>query len=201
MVQPVGPARADHREVVGAGGDVRQPVGDPDPALAVLLPLPPRGQQRRTAFSHGRDHRLEARRQRLAGQPVELGLGVERIEWLGPPSMKRKITLLAVAGRRHGADLGDGDRRFRSSSSSPGPADPPARQGTEARAGLEQPVAAGQRRHSMRNSRVHVGPFRLANLHTKIHLSLRAHGKSQRVRSWSPLVFKRWCMTRASFAC
>ena len=31
------------------------------------------------------------------------GLGSNVSIWLGPPSMKRKITLRAVAGRRHGA--------------------------------------------------------------------------------------------------
>ena len=104
VVQPVGPARADHREVIGAGGDVRQPVGDPDArsgrAASTSAATPSAG----TILAHGRDHRLEARRQRPAGEPVQLGLGVERSMWLGPPSMNRKITLLAVAGRRHGAD-------------------------------------------------------------------------------------------------
>ena len=31
------------------------------------------------------------------------GLGSKMSMWLGPPSMNRKITLLALAGRRHGA--------------------------------------------------------------------------------------------------
>src|SRR5436305_9735004 len=33
------------------------------------------------------------------------GLGSNVSMWLGPPSMNRKITLRALAGRRHGADL------------------------------------------------------------------------------------------------
>ena len=84
MIQPVGPARSDHRQLIGAGRDVRKPVGNPDSTLAVLLPFSLRGQQRRSTFSHGGDHRLEARRKRLARQPVQLRLGVERVDMARP---------------------------------------------------------------------------------------------------------------------
>ena len=75
------------------------------------------------------------------------GLGSKVSIWLGPPSMNRKITLLALAGRLHGGgrdDRGRGGRR-----------DPAAASGNRnklvsARApnpcpGTEEPVAAGHR--------------------------------------------------------
>ena len=78
------------------------------------------------------------------------GLGSNVSRWLGPPSMNRKMTLLAVAG----PSPRSGDRMTGALDS--GPAARVARQQvqqsqrTKAGAGLEQPVAAGQRRHSMR---------------------------------------------------
>ena len=103
-------------------------------------------------FAHGRDHRLEAWRQRLAGQAVELGLRVERIEMARPPFHEQEDDAL---GRRRAAPW-SGDRSARS----PAPArrsDVPRQQvakrkRTEAGAGLQQPVATGQRRHAMRDS-------------------------------------------------
>ena len=44
------------------------------------LPFSLRRQKRRTTFSHGGDHGLEAWRKRLARQTVELGLGVEGVD-------------------------------------------------------------------------------------------------------------------------
>ena len=80
MIEPVGPARLDHRQVVCARRDVREPVRNPDPALSVLLPFSPGCQKRRAAFAHRCDHRFEARGQRLPGQTVERGLGIERVD-------------------------------------------------------------------------------------------------------------------------
>ena len=70
-------------EVVGAGGDVRQPVGDPEAALAVLLPLALGLKEGRAALAHGGDDGLEAGGQRLAGELVQERLGVEGIEMAG----------------------------------------------------------------------------------------------------------------------
>ena len=56
-----------------------------------------RGQERCSPFAHGRDHWLEAGWQRLAGQSVELGFGVERIEMAGPSFHEEKDHAL---GRR-----------------------------------------------------------------------------------------------------
>ena len=79
------------------------------------------------------------------------GFGSNVSRWLGPPSMNRKMTLLAVAGRRHGAECGERD--VDSGPASASRASKVAKcQRTKAGAGLQQPVAAGQRRHSMRDS-------------------------------------------------
>ena len=115
MIQPVGPARADHGQVVDACGDVGKPVRNPDSALAVLLPFPLRRQERSPAFSHGRDHRLEARTATAGRQDGRAPVSDRTCrDDSGRPSMNRKITLLAVAGRHHaGRDAPDSSRRSR----------------------------------------------------------------------------------------
>ena len=154
---------------------MRQPVGHPDPALAVLLPLAPRGQQGRAAFAHRRDHRLEARRQRLAGQPVELGLGVERIEMARPAfhEQERSRSWPSPAD----ATMQKPDSRDAGS----GPASRVAsqqvaqRQRTKAGAGVQQPVATGQRRQSMGDSRVHDGHIRISLVDIQKLVGIKEH--------------------------
>ena len=80
VIDAVGPARANHRQVVGTLGEVRQEVGDLDSALAALAKRPPGGEQRVVSHLAPGGDRPEAGRQRLAGQPLQVGLGVERLE-------------------------------------------------------------------------------------------------------------------------
>ena len=90
MVDAVGPARADHRQVVGAVGDVGQEVGDLEAALAVAAEGPLGGQQRvvpppAAGWPPGRSSAgsgWPARRWRS-------GLGSNVSRWLGPPCMNR----------------------------------------------------------------------------------------------------------------
>ena len=59
--QPIGPATADHGNVVDAGGDFRIPIADPNARLAVLLELALAGQQRREGrFAHRRHRARKA---------------------------------------------------------------------------------------------------------------------------------------------
>ena len=80
VIDAVGPARADHREVVGAVPEVRQEVGDRDAALTALAKRPASGEQRVVSHLAPGGHRPEAGRQRLARQALQIGLGVERLE-------------------------------------------------------------------------------------------------------------------------
>ncbi len=83
VVHAVGPARADHGQVVDQLGRVREEVGDLDTALAVFPEGPFRRQQRVLRdLPTGRD-RAEAARQGLAGEALEVGLGVEGFEVTG----------------------------------------------------------------------------------------------------------------------
>ena len=83
MVDPVGPARPDHRDVINALRGMRQPVADPRSRLAVLLPPAFRGQQRRLNLPHRGDDALVPRRERLPREFVELRLGVEAVHLAG----------------------------------------------------------------------------------------------------------------------
>ena len=80
MVDAVGLARADHRQLVGALGEVREEVGDRQAAPAAGAEGPPGAEQRvRRDLPAGGDM-AEAGRQRLAGEALEVGLGVERLQ-------------------------------------------------------------------------------------------------------------------------
>ena len=82
MVERLGVHRADQRDVVGTGRQVRQEVGKLHAALAVLGELPRAAQNRgRLLLDEGEPDVLGERlRQLLAVQLVELRLGVEKIE-------------------------------------------------------------------------------------------------------------------------
>ena len=84
MIQPIAPAGADDGNVIHTLRRLRQPIGDPDAALAVLLPLPPVGQQWRFDFAHGRDDRAEAFGQLLPGHFAQLRFVIERVEVARP---------------------------------------------------------------------------------------------------------------------
>ena len=148
VVQAVRPARADHRQVVGALGGVGEPVGDPEAPLPVLLPLAPGGQQRGVALSHRRDDGLEGRRQGLAGQLVELRLGVERVDVARPPLHEQEDDALGPArsapgGRRR---RGRGTRRVEAEQ---------VRQaeGAEAGAAIQEHLPPREHRHPVGNPR------------------------------------------------
>ena len=83
MVQAVGPAGADDAQVVRTGRRLRQPVGNPQAPLAVLLPLAGRIHDGAVVLPHRQDHRLESRRHRLAVELLEQRLGIERVEMAG----------------------------------------------------------------------------------------------------------------------
>ena len=89
---------SDHGDVVDhwrGPAASRRPTG----RFAVLLPFALVGQHRRFHLTHGSDDPLEALGQRLPGELLNQWLGIEQIEVAGPPSMNRKMTLLA--GRRN----------------------------------------------------------------------------------------------------
>ena len=84
MIDAVRPTRPHDRDVVNALGRVRQPIADPQPALSVLSPFPLRWKQRSVDFPHRQNHRLETRRQLLAGQLIELRLRIKRVDVTRP---------------------------------------------------------------------------------------------------------------------
>ena len=143
VIDTVGLAGAEDREVVRAGGDVRDPVGEPLARLAMLLPRALGTQQGRLRFAHGRDDGAEALRQPLAGQLVEQGFRVEEVhlrrtafheeedDALGARFDLADAGLERGAGGRHGKVLGE---------------EVAEGHGSQAQAGVEEEVAAGRRR-------------------------------------------------------
>jgi len=139
VVQPVGPARADDAELVGVAADVGVPVRNRQPTVSVALPPASRRQQGVFRDSHRRDHPFDRFGQRLARQPVDLGLGIERVDVAGPAVHEQEdhaagdAAVVPAAGEhRFGrAALGRQHRGQRQ----------PAESGT----GSEQEVAAGGR--------------------------------------------------------
>ena len=83
MIDAVGDAGADDAEFIGHLCGVRQPVGDPQPALTMLLPLALVGEQRSAAFAHRGDDGAEAVRQGLPLEFSQQRLGVKKIELAG----------------------------------------------------------------------------------------------------------------------
>ena len=151
VVQPVGDARPDHRQVVGALGDVRQPVGDPHAALAVPRPLPPRLEQGRLHLPHRRDHPLDARRQGLAGEAVDLRLGVERVDLARPAFHEQEDDAPAAPVARVQA-VGSGSKVRPFGRPAPGRAEQVGQaQRPEAGAAAEEHLAAGQGRDPVRD--------------------------------------------------
>jgi len=98
MIQAVAPARTKHGDIVDALGDVRQPIGDPQSALAVPLPFARGGEHRRFELSHGRDHAFESRRQRLAGELIDHRLVVESIDMARPAFREQEDHALGPRG-------------------------------------------------------------------------------------------------------
>ena len=93
VVRQVGVHAAEQAQLVGVPGHFGEQLGDPQPALAVLLELQRRAEQLAAAEP------AAAARRRLAVVGGELRLVVERVDVAGPPSMHRKITRLAFAGK------------------------------------------------------------------------------------------------------
>ena len=85
VIDAVGLAGAKHGDVVHVLGDVRQPVGNPQAALAVLLERVARGIKpvMRGAKSALQCFRMIRRRHRLPGIFHQRGLGIEQIDMAG----------------------------------------------------------------------------------------------------------------------
>ena len=93
----LGVHRADHRQLVGDPGEVRQEFGNDGAGLAVRAEGVGRTFEVRNAADQGE---LLVIFQQLLGdgfavELVELWLGVEEVECDGPPAMKRKMTRCA----------------------------------------------------------------------------------------------------------
>ena len=120
MIDAVRPTRPHHRDVVHALGRVRQPITDPQPALAVLSPLPLRRKQRSIHLPHRQNHRLETRRQLLPRQLVELRFWIERVDRTRTTFHKEKYDRLCppkpmrhlrrMSRRRRAFNFGDARR-------------------------------------------------------------------------------------------
>ena len=80
MVQPVSPAGADDGHVIHVLRNVRQPVGNPNAALAMLLERPFGWHQGVAGGAHRGDDFAKRFRHRLARQFVERRLRVKQIE-------------------------------------------------------------------------------------------------------------------------
>jgi hypothetical protein len=80
VVDAVGDAGPQNAQLVRHLGCVRQPIGDPQPALAVLLPLAFVCEQWCATFPHGGDDAAKAIGELLALELLEQGLGVKEID-------------------------------------------------------------------------------------------------------------------------
>ena len=74
------PARADHREIIDTTGQIREQVGNLDPALAVLAKFPAAAEQTGVFLNELILRVAEFRRPRLSVEFVQEGLGVEGLE-------------------------------------------------------------------------------------------------------------------------
>ena len=92
----LGVERAHKADVVDALRQVRKERRDLAAALAVLLELPGALEQRRIALGELADDGAVARRQQLAVVFFSAGFGSKVSMWLGAPTMKRKMTDLAL---------------------------------------------------------------------------------------------------------
>ena len=99
VIQPVGPARANDGQLVGAGRDVRQPVRDRNATLSGRAKDAPAGEQGVVRDPHRRERSLDARGQRLTGQCVDQRLWIERIELAWPAIHEEENHALARAAR------------------------------------------------------------------------------------------------------
>jgi hypothetical protein len=90
--------RADHAQVVGTGRHVRQPVADPQAPIAVLRPFPLARHDRGVVLPIARTTGLNDFGSCCPAYFSSAGFGSNVSIWLGPPSMNRKMTLLARGG-------------------------------------------------------------------------------------------------------
>ena len=79
VVDAVGPARTNYRQIIRAFGGVRQPIADPQTALSMAFPLALAGQNGRFRLAHGCDRSLETVGHGLAGQLLDERLGIKQI--------------------------------------------------------------------------------------------------------------------------
>ena len=79
MIDPVRPAGVDDGEIVGALGDVGEPIGDPETASTVLTPLTLAPEDRGVEFSHGSDDLPKARWNWFSRELIEERFAIEGI--------------------------------------------------------------------------------------------------------------------------
>ena len=146
MVQSVGPAAAEDGNIINAGGDFRIPVADPSAGLAMLLEGALRAQKRRVGrFAHRRHGAREMSRQRLAGELVEVRLGIEQVDMAGtaveeaPDDVLRRGGEMRLLGRDRVASSG---RRRGRRKIAPEPSRTAAPAPLKPAAGTEQKIAA-----------------------------------------------------------
>src|SRR6266852_589171 len=90
MIQTVAPAGTDDSEIIDAFRSVRQPIRNPEAALAVLLPFAAIRQKRCINLTHGGNDRAETLRQPLSGQLAQPGFVIESIEMTWPAFHEKK---------------------------------------------------------------------------------------------------------------
>ena len=83
MVEAIGPAGADHAEIVGQFADVLVPLGDGEAAFSVTGPGAGAGEERVFGHAHRGVGPLDGGGQWLARVLVDGGLGVERVDVAG----------------------------------------------------------------------------------------------------------------------
>ncbi len=74
----------NHAQFVGHVMMMRQPIGDPEPALTASFPFSFAFQDRRVGFPHGGDGTFKAIGQSLAGQIIDGWLSIKQIQMAGP---------------------------------------------------------------------------------------------------------------------
>src|ERR1044071_7008447 len=90
MIQTIAPAGTYDGQVIHAVPQVRQPVGNPQTALPMLLPFAPVRQQWSIDFTHCCNDRSETFRQPLPRKLTQLWLVIECIEMTWPAFHKQE---------------------------------------------------------------------------------------------------------------
>ena len=150
MINAVGHTGTHHAELIRHPCRVRQPVGDPQAALAVLFPCPLRGEDGRVELAHRRDHPAEALGHGLPGKLLQGRLWIEEVDVAGAALHEQEDHALGPAClvRR----LGRQGRKVGRCRGAEGSAAAEADQGQAAEAGTAagEHLATGEERHGGR---------------------------------------------------